>query len=357
MHRSHPMRAHGLRADAPSAAPSAAPKGNPNGASHRGAPHIAHTRGARRPQPTAWRRFGLTGLLGLLSVSGPAWAATVPPLPSQGVAPAHGAARVALQREGLDESPPSLQRFAADGQAVAGGPLAVRLKARDDLSGVSAVAATAVDAAGHSFAFQTSLAFPRTAVDTPVGLALSPYLPAGDYRFVTVHLYDHAGNVSSYDADALAALGRTTVRVSNRGQTDAQAPTLLRGRVLTPTLSLTATHPGTHQPAFAGAAVRLADNGDQVTAGVRSVDLQFCRLDAAVCFWIWAGQAIPGRAQDELVAGYLPAAYTTEPGVYHLAAAWLQDHAGNLRQMRSTAFGGETDFGPLFDTTAITLTP
>jgi hypothetical protein len=45
------------------------------------------------------------------------------------------------------------------------------------------------------------------------------------------------------------------------------------------------------------------------------------------------------------------------PGEYLLYEIVLVDHAGNARELLSTAFGGTTDFGSLFPSTTLTLKP
>ena len=45
------------------------------------------------------------------------------------------------------------------------------------------------------------------------------------------------------------------------------------------------------------------------------------------------------------------------PGEYLLYELNLVDHAGNIRNLLSTDFGGTTDFGALMGNTKITLTP
>lgn len=45
------------------------------------------------------------------------------------------------------------------------------------------------------------------------------------------------------------------------------------------------------------------------------------------------------------------------PGEYYLYEIVLVDHAGNARELLSTAFGGATDFSALFPATKIVLKP
>jgi hypothetical protein len=52
-----------------------------------------------------------------------------------------------------------------------------------------------------------------------------------------------------------------------------------------------------------------------------------------------------------------PAQPGIPPGAYVLREVDIEDHAGNTGRYPSTAFGGTTDFGPIFDTTTVVVTP
>lgn len=95
----------------------------------------------------------------------------------------------------------------------------------------------------------------------------TPFHEPGEYRFTTACVYDLAGNGACYDEAGLAALGQNRMTVVNRRGYDVTPPELVRGRVLTPWISLSQPHPGTTEPSFAGVEFELQDTGDSALAG------------------------------------------------------------------------------------------
>lgn len=87
------------------------------------------------------------------------------------------------------------------------------------------------------YATQGSAAFASV---VPPGLYSQP----GAWTLTSATLFDHAGNSVSYDSVQLAALFTgTSFNVVNQGPIDAVAPTILGGRVLTSTVSLSSPAP------------------------------------------------------------------------------------------------------------------
>jgi hypothetical protein len=262
----------------------------------------------------------------------------------------------------LDTTPPALTAFSAPATFTQTGlqiPLVVSYTATDDLSGVSQFYAWAAGPGGQRLDVFVSLGYPALKI---AGFASSgsvtSFLQAGTYTFVGANVTDLAGNVSSYDQAALSALGNVTVTVQNSGKFDAHSPVLDSGQILTPVVSLSSSDPGTSQPPFVGASIKVTDAGDTAVAGLRYIDATFCLADSSHCFTMssWQPTAVETR-QATLRVGYQLNRSIDVPGVYELANVSIGDYAANNQYLQSIDFGGSTDFTAYFPTTTIELDP
>ena len=155
----------------------------------------------------------------------------------------------------------------------------------------------------------------------------------------------------------LAALGNNVVTITNRFGVDAVPPTLVSGKILTPTVSLSAFQPGTSIPLYAGVQVKTKDSGDTIVSGLRYVSADFCMLDSSACFRVQTYPNAAGSPQGTYQMGSQPANWWPSPGDYHLNYVYLEDLAGNTTYLTSTEFGGTTNFKKLFPSVVITLEP
>ena len=260
-----------------------------------------------------------------------------------------------------DINAPVLSAFSTQGSVDAAQPanvLAVGFKASDDLSGVYWGGAYAVGPNGQWVYVSFNSELPATKYSGSMrSTSQLAFLEPGTYMFTSAYVADVAGNVSYYDQEQLAALGRISFNVKNKGGFDAMPPGLLKGRILTPQVSLSAFHPGTEQPAFVGVTVDLSDSGNSAVAGVQNVYLQFCLLDRSNCLGLSSYGGVPRKAvvtlrpSTQVFPGWAP------EGEYHLDYVSITDFAGNSSFLSSTEFGGETDFSLSFPSTTITVTP
>jgi hypothetical protein len=261
--------------------------------------------------------------------------------------------------DAADVTPPVLTAFNAPAKVKAGATLNLRFSATDDVSGIQSLNAYAYNSAG-AYIFAGAYGYlPATKLKSGANGQINPYTAPGDYTFEWAYLYDTAGNYSYLDAAGLAALGNTVVTVTNTTGYDATPPNLVSGTVLTPSLSLSATHPGTTQAAFAGMALRTTDVGNTAVSGLAWVWANFCLQDLSACFSLYGNNFTTGQSKTTIQLGGQPGNYGGQPtGDYLLAGVQLSDNANNYVYLYSTAFGGSTDFSKLFPAgTSIQLTP
>jgi hypothetical protein len=279
-----------------------------------------------------------------------------------------GPAGAALQDAAAvaDTTPPTLTQFAAgttwsmNRGAV---PLSVLVKGSDDLSGLSHILIQAVGPSGQGLAAYASFDYPVKSVSRRVSMS-TPFfagrlLEPGAWTIVKARFVDQAGNPRKVEGSALAALGNTAFTVVNTGTFDNVAPTLTSAQLLTSAVSLSGTAKGTTKAPFVGLKLGVADSGATGTAGIASVHAAFCLADESRCLDMLQSAPLGGNAPSATITigQQVSPALGHVPGEYLLYELNLIDHAGNIRNLLSTAFGGTTDFGALMGNTKITLTP
>jgi hypothetical protein len=271
------------------------------------------------------------------------------------------AMRSALEQADDDVAEPVLIAFDVAPSVdvtVSGAGVLVSFKSADDLSGVRYGYAFATGPGGHTVdvGFNESLPTKKVAGKMINYATLSPFLEPGIYKFTSAFLWDTAGNLGYYDAEALATLGRTTFTLKNSKGFDRTAPNLQLGKILTQTVTASGTHPGTNEIPFIGLSVTAMDRGDSATAGVASVRASFCLLDQSQCINAWGATNERGAGSVTIkLGGQLfgnPA-----PGEYHLYTLSVEDAASIEQHYMSSAFGGETDFSLYFPSTTINILP
>lgn len=243
-------------------------------------------------------------------------------------------------------------------------PFKVTTKATDDLSGVRYLYFVADGPSGQSLFVYSygSYYFPSLNSSGSAGFtSINRMAEPGTWKFKYGYGYDLAGNYSYFDEALLDSLGNTTFTVVNNGGYDLVKPLLTAGKIITPAVSLSAVAPGTTDaPPFVGVKVTATDAGNTALAGVRQVQLYFCKLaDPNVCIYPVSYSYATGQAMLTMNAGVqVSAASGNLTGSYELKTAYIYDHAGNYTVLTSTAFGGVTDFSTIFpDGRTIKLKP
>ncbi|WP_247652772.1 hypothetical protein [Ideonella aquatica] len=256
-----------------------------------------------------------------------------------------------------DVEPPILSQFESKTTVNAGGLMTIKLQVSDDLSGIASIYARAVGP-GANIWVELRPSFPRTTFSGKIVAKVSEYTTPGTYTFDRVDLYDGAGSGRYYGAAALAAMGNTQVVVRNTHGSDGIPPTLNRGQILTPELSVSAYQPGTIQAAVAGVMLAVTDTGETRVSGAKQISVEFCKLDQSKCFDVSGYAGLEGRTSHDFEAGGRPAWRGATAGNYYPMWVTMLDWAGNTVILKGTRFGGSTDFSTLFvNGDQITLTP
>lgn len=269
--------------------------------------------------------------------------------------------QVALQRHRTqaaagDVVGPTLSRFENRPSVRAGEPLSVRVALDDDLSGVKLLVAFA-NGGGGRLQLSHTLSAPDRHPNALFAVDVPRDLPEGQYFFDFAYAVDEAGNVAVFDAAALAAAGGVQLHVSNARRGDSQPPAVTAGRIRTPSLSLSATSPGTDLPAYARVSLSSIDSGDLSVAGVRDAGIEFCREDLS-CFTLHGQATAPGQSRLDLTLAGQPAASGMPLGTYRACSIYVFDWAGQVSGYGAAWCGGSMDLGTLLpDGDLITLTP
>lgn len=262
-----------------------------------------------------------------------------------------------------DTAPPVLTAFNVP-ETIDLGPtgstLSASFKASDDLSGVKQLQATAYGPGGQIAVYFVSNA-PSTKISgTMHSNGHKPFLTPGVYTYKSVDITDFAGNKRSLDAAELAALGRVSFTLKNDRGYDTVAPSLVRGTILTPVVSLSSHVPGTDLYPVASMKLTAKDAGNNVVSGVRWASVVFCKLNVPErCIYVSNDnieeEPLVSSATLKLGGSVSPNDYVQ--GEYHIHSLTLFDFAENHSTMISVNSGGDTDFSSYFPSTTITLVP
>jgi hypothetical protein len=259
----------------------------------------------------------------------------------------------------LDTSPP---RLTAIRLPVSFDPtrsvsqLVVDFSLTDDLSGTEWVMIDAYGPTGQLASAVVTIPPGPTQYSGKAALDISPFAAAGEWQILAVQGYDRAGNYFYLGQRELADLGNTVVNVSNK-LVDAEAPRLVSGRILTPSVSKSTPPAGTNEGTpYAAVTVKTLDNGTTAISGVFGVGLNFCLADQSACFTV--GAVTDVFRQAKWTASASGSLWSNLPvGDYMLSWVTINDHARNERYYQSIAFGGETDFSTMFPDLTIHVVP
>ncbi len=317
-------------------------------------------------------RHALLALSGALTLSTPLTAAAEPPvmpiaelqkLPPEAQQAyvlqrvAQQKARAAANAVTADTTGPVLTQFALKATAAAGGQVSAKVAATDDLSGVRGLYLYAYGN-GNALSLYHYWTLPQGSAQATAAGDINRFVSPGTYTATWGYLYDEAGNYTYLNASDFAAAGNAVVQVSNPKAIDTVPPTLGSGKVLTTKVSLSAFHPGTEHPAFAGAELSVNDSGETGVSGLREAQMQFCLPDLSQCFWLFGNTPAVGASKVKLALGGQPVYYASVAGKYYLRSLILTDWGQHSTGYVSTRFGGAADFSTLFPAgDAITLRP
>jgi hypothetical protein len=234
--------------------------------------------------------------------------------------------------------------------------LVVDFSLDDDLSGTEWVMIDAYGPTGQSASAVVTIPPGPTQYNGKAALDISPFAAAGEWQILGVQGYDRAGNYFYVGQPDLAGLGNTVVNVSNK-LVDSEAPRLVSGKIVTPSVSKSTPPAGTTEGTpYAAVVVKTLDNGTTAISGVFGVGLNFCLADQSACFTVGAVTDVFRQARWTTSASgsiwsYLPV------GDYMLSWVTISDHARNERYYQSIAFGGDTDFSAMFPDLTIHVIP
>ena len=233
--------------------------------------------------------------------------------------------------------------------------LLVNLQVSDELSGMMMVFVSASSPSQNQLVGSGQHLGSWPAFKGQLALRFGPYAEPGVWTVSEVWGFDVAGNTFSCTASCLTALGGNLQFTVSGSKGDTQAPTLASGKVATPVVSRSTPAKGT---AAANPFVRVqldtADTGGSGTAGGIAT---FCLPDESQCFSTWSENWIYAQKSSSLY-GFTSLWPEIPTGSYLLKSVSLHDHGGASVTYTSTAFGGTTDFAPLFPAgSTVTIAP
>lgn len=258
----------------------------------------------------------------------------------------------------LDTTVPVLKSVKAATAVDAGknpNQLLVNLQVSDELSGMMMVFVTATNPSHTQQVGGGVHLGSWPAFKGAVALRFGPYAEPGVWTVSEVWGFDVAYNTFSCTADCLAALGGNLQFTVSGTKADAQAPTLVSGKVATPVVSRSTPAKGTAATnPFVRVQVSTADTGGSGTAGAMAT---FCLADDSQCFSTWSENWVYAQKSSTLY-GYTSLWPEIATGTYWLKSLQLNDHGGAGQTYTSTVFGGSTDFSVFFPTgTSVTIEP
>ncbi|MFZ5549520.1 MAG: hypothetical protein ACOZJX_12555 [Pseudomonadota bacterium] len=261
---------------------------------------------------------------------------------------------------GLDPFPPVLTAFSvpyAIDVGESGARLTATFSATDNQAGVARISVSMVGPMFQSIFLQYSSSFPEKQLQHVAHAPddLSFYAP-GEYVVDNVCVRDHADNLSCYNSDALAAFGNLRTVVSNSRAYDMVAPSLVRGKILTPTLNLSKKHRGTREPPLAGVKLEVEDTGSPTVSGVQVAGITFCMNLGEFCFDVYNPWGEPPRTGHAIQNHGGTPGESAPSGTYRIALVTVSDHAGNTRSYLAKDMHGFTDFLDYFPTVEIQVT-
>jgi hypothetical protein len=185
-----------------------------------------------------------------------------------------------------------------------------------------------------SYPVKAKFALPVRIVEPFGGAGLTLYSEPGAWTVNSLSITSEDGNTISYTAAEIATLfgNDTTIQVTNNASPDTTPPTYGKGKILTPTVSLSAA------PVFA-VTVKVAD----AISGVQSVSLDIDPPGSTFPS-VFASSVLDAPVQKGDVIAYTNLGASDPIGTYTIASFSVCDYAGNC-VTDSTAAGIQKTFG------------
>ena len=166
------------------------------------------------------------------------------------------------------------------------------------------------------------------------------YYEPGTYTLIDAYIVDYAGNGTYYEGSQLASIfTKTSFTLINNGKPDITAPTIVSGKILTPTVSLSATRP------YFEAQLAVSDD----VSGVDYADLVVTDPNGDV-YYVNGNPSSPITKTANMQV-FFDFSDTTPTGTYTITEAFIQDVAGNAVSVTSAS-----QIQSLFGTTTFTVT-
>lgn len=264
-----------------------------------------------------------------------------------------------------DITAPTMSRFSVVGDVNAQAAVPhvnVDVTMTDDLSGLQTYIISLTGPSGQSVQRVETLSTGQLKVDGRLSVgapgldapSFNAYAEPGTWTVNSVFLFDANFNGKGYFTEDLVAMGgRTSFTVKNGKGHDITPPTLTKGTVETPKLSLSTPPAGTGAgtPPYASVKISTTDAGNGVISGTHDAIVEFCLADQYLnCIdTIELHGRVGNVGQDTStfrVGGQLRDNQT--PGLYQLLNVYVSDMAQNASMVSSNKLGGSTDFSTLF---------
>lgn len=252
--------------------------------------------------------------------------------------------RQRAERGGEDHTPPVLTYVSIAPQTYAGGPVAIDVRAFDKGSGIMSISLWGGTRDRELSLFYQRLEAPRWSINETMHGWISMWATPGPVSLEYAYLQDLNGNFAEYDASALSALrGNLQTTVINPLGGDSVPPVPVLGQIETPRTNLSRLSPGTSEPRYVRATLRVQDSGNPQVAGPDVSYLWFCTLNESNCFGMRSDWPGAGMSSATLHFGWQLDARYHSPGVYYLKEIELHDNASMWKVYTSRRFPGGTD--------------
>jgi len=166
------------------------------------------------------------------------------------------------------------------------------------------------------------------------------YYEPGTYTLTYAYIVDNAGNETDYEGSQLASIfTKTSFTLINKGKPDITAPTIVSGKILTPTVSLSATRPYFEAQLAVSDDISGVDVADLVVTGPNGDE-----------YYVYSYPSSPITKTANMQV-FLDFSFAPPTGTYTITEAYIYDVAGNSEFVTSAS-----QIQSLFGTTTFTVT-